>query len=294
MAVSSTKVAVVTGANKGIGLAIVRGLCKRFSGDVYLTARSEENGRAAVAQLEAEGLKPKFHQLDITSGESIEALKQYITEKYGGLDLLVNNAGIAYKTKSTAPFLEQATVTLQANFSGTLAVLKALLPLIRPHGRIVNVSSTAGRLGRLQKHLQDKFTDPNLTEEQLIGLMDQFVKDVASGSHIEKGWSNNSYGVSKVGVTALTKVHAREIAKMGKEDILVNAVCPGSVKTDMNPMGSLSLDEGAETPLHLAFLPQGSPSGEFWRNKKVAVWWIIRITNEYNIVQPVEPELFLW
>ena len=157
MAVSSTKVAVVTGANKGIGLAIVRGLCKRFSGDVYLTARSEENGRAAVAQLEAEGLKPKFHQLDITSDESIEALRQYITEKYGGLDLLVNNAGIVYKVKSPVPFLEQATNTLQTNFFGTLNFSNAFLPLIRPHGRIVNISSTASQLSRLQKHLQEKF-----------------------------------------------------------------------------------------------------------------------------------------
>jgi carbonyl reductase 1 len=90
----SSRVAVVTGSNKGIGFAIVRGLCKQFAGDVYLTARDEGRGRAAVASLEAEGLSPKFHQLDITSQESIDSLKKFVLEKYGGIDVLVNNAGI--------------------------------------------------------------------------------------------------------------------------------------------------------------------------------------------------------
>jgi NAD(P)-dependent dehydrogenase (short-subunit alcohol dehydrogenase family) len=91
---TSVRVSVVTGANKGIGLAIVRSLCKQFTGDVYLTARDEGRGRAAVASLEAEGLSPKFHQLDITSQESVDALKKFILEKYGGIDVLVNNAGM--------------------------------------------------------------------------------------------------------------------------------------------------------------------------------------------------------
>ncbi len=91
---TSVRVSVVTGANKGIGLAIVRSLCKQFTGDVYLTARDEGRGRAAVASLEAEGLNPKFHQLDITSQESVDALKKFVLEKYGGVDVLVNNAGM--------------------------------------------------------------------------------------------------------------------------------------------------------------------------------------------------------
>ena len=92
---SSSRVAVVTGSNKGIGFAIVRDLCKQFTGDVYLTARDEGRGKAAVALLNAEGLSPKFHQLDITSHESVEALKKFVLEKYGGIDVLVNNAGIS-------------------------------------------------------------------------------------------------------------------------------------------------------------------------------------------------------
>ena len=88
------KVAVVTGANKGIGFGIVKGLIPVFEGDVILTSRSEERGLEAVKDLEAMGLEAKFHQLDVTDQESIETLKIFLKEKYGGLDVLVNNAGI--------------------------------------------------------------------------------------------------------------------------------------------------------------------------------------------------------
>ena len=98
----------MTGSNKGIGYAIVRGLCKQFKGDVVLTARNEDLGKKAVQSLNEEGLSPKFHQLDITDQASIGRFGDFIKNTYGGLDVLVNNAGIAYKNDSTAPFGEQA------------------------------------------------------------------------------------------------------------------------------------------------------------------------------------------
>ena len=96
---SSTRVALVTGASKGVGFAIVRDLCRQFQGDVVLTARDEARGRAAVQQLQAEGLSPRFHQLDIDDLQSIRALRDFLRKEYGGLDVLVNNAGIAFKSK---------------------------------------------------------------------------------------------------------------------------------------------------------------------------------------------------
>lgn len=92
------KVALVTGSNKGIGFAIVRSLCKQFNGDVFLSSRDAGRGTAAVESLNSEGLKPLFQQLDINDPESVRAARDFFNEKYGGLDVLINNAGIAFKS----------------------------------------------------------------------------------------------------------------------------------------------------------------------------------------------------
>ncbi|XP_029200429.1 carbonyl reductase [NADPH] 1-like [Acropora muricata] len=272
---SSLKVAVVTGANKGIGYAIVKRLCKEFPGTVILTARDEQRGLDAVNSLSKEGCTAKFHQLDILSQESIQKLKKFLEEQYGGLDILVNNAGIAYKMSSTAPFKEQAEVTLRTNFQGTLDVCHALFPLLKPHARVVNVSSMASRLAQVSEEWQKKFRSTTLTEEELVSLMDQFVRDVKDGVHKSKGWSNSAYGTSKIGVTALSKIQARAFSQDSREDILINACCPGWVRTDMaGSKAPKSPDEGAETPVYLALLPPnaGSPHGEFVSDKTVQQW----------------------
>ncbi|TKC46402.1 hypothetical protein EI555_005952, partial [Monodon monoceros] len=129
---SCARVALVTGANKGIGFAIVRDLCRQFPGDVVLTARNTARGQAAVQQLQAEGLSPRFHQLDIDDLQSIRALRDFLLKEYGGLDVLVNNAGIAFKTIDSTPFHIQAEVTMKTNFFGTQDVCTELLPLIKP------------------------------------------------------------------------------------------------------------------------------------------------------------------
>nr|KAF6377422.1 hypothetical protein mMyoMyo1_002144 [Myotis myotis] len=131
---SCSRVALVTGANKGIGFAITRDLCRRFSGDVVLTARDSARGRAAVQQLQAEGLRPRFHQLDIDDLQSIRALRDFLRKEYGGLDVLVNNAGIAFKGNDPTPFHIKAEVTMKTNFFGTRDVSTELLPLMKPQG----------------------------------------------------------------------------------------------------------------------------------------------------------------
>ncbi|XP_073087485.1 carbonyl reductase [NADPH] 1-like isoform X3 [Manis javanica] len=128
---SYSGVALVTGANRGIGLAIVRSLCQQFSGDVVLTARDTAQGHAAVQQLQAEGLSPRFHLLDICNRQSIWALRDFLLKEYGGLDVLVNNAGIAFNDDPTRLHF-QAQMTMKTNFFGTRDVCTDLLPLVRP------------------------------------------------------------------------------------------------------------------------------------------------------------------
>ncbi|XP_034754654.1 carbonyl reductase [NADPH] 1 [Etheostoma cragini] len=131
----STKVAIVTGSNKGIGLAIVRALCKEYQGDVYLTSRDVSRGEDAVKTLAADGLKATFHQLDINDVNSIAAAAAYFKDKYGGVDVLVNNAAIAFKEADPAPFAVQAEVTLKTNFFATRDMLTHFLPLIKAGGK---------------------------------------------------------------------------------------------------------------------------------------------------------------
>ncbi|XP_069802220.1 carbonyl reductase [NADPH] 1-like [Dendropsophus ebraccatus] len=275
---AGVRVAVVTGGNKGVGLAVVRAMCKQFKGDVYLTARNPKLGEEAVQALNSEGLSPLFHQLDINDLTSIRALRDFLKEKYGGLDVLINNAGIAFKVADTTPFGTQAEVTLKTNYFATRDVCNELLPLIKPNGRVVNVSSmvSPSALAKCSPELQEKFRSDTITEEELTKLMEKFVEDAKNGVHQERGWPNTAYGVSKMGVTVLSRIQAREQKKTRKGDgILLNACCPGYVRTDMtNPNVTKSPDEGAVTPVYLALLPDSadSPYGELVSDKKVVPW----------------------
>ncbi|XP_004634412.1 carbonyl reductase [NADPH] 1 [Octodon degus] len=275
---SCTRVALVTGGNKGIGFAITRDLCRRFPGDVMLTARDEARGLAAVQQLQAEGLSPRFHQLDIDDLQSIRALRDFLRKEYGGLDVLVNNAGIAFKMADPTPFPIQAEVTMKTNFFGTRDVCTELLPLIKPQGRVVNVSSSVSlsALKKCSPELQQKFRSETITEEELVGLMNKFVEDTKNKVHEKEGWPNTAYGVSKIGVTVLSRIHARKLSEERKGDrILLNACCPGWVRTDMaGPLATKSPEEGAETPVYLALLPPDAegPHGQFVQEKRVEQW----------------------
>lgn len=264
----------MTGSNKGIGYAIVRGICKQFKGDVFLTARNEELGKKAVQSLNEEGLSPKFHQLDITDQASIERLRDFLKNTYGGVDILVNNAGIAYKNESTASFAEQAEVTNKTNYFGTIAVCDALFPLLRPHARVVHLSSMVSgfAIRKCSSEVQAKFLNPNITIEELTALMNDFIQAAKNGEHEKKGYPSSAYGMSKVGMSVLTQIQQRQLSADSREDIIVNACCPGYVDTDMTShKGTKTIDEGADTPIYLAFLPEGikSPAGEFVADRTV-------------------------
>lgn len=268
------RIAVVTGANKGIGFAIVKGLAPKFDGKVYLTARNEELGLKAVKELDAINIKVYFHTLDIDNQESINKFAKYLKENYGGLDILINNAAIAFKNNDTAPFSVQARETIRINYTGTLNLCNALFPLLRPHARVVNVSSRAGLLKYVKDEAtRNRFQSEDLSVSELNDILQNFVDLAQKDQHHHI--SSGAYSMSKVGLTALTRLQQKMFDSDSRADLVVNALCPGYVDTDMSShKGTLTPDQGAETPIFLALLPPNynGPKGTFWVEKQVFSW----------------------
>nr|CAD7195498.1 unnamed protein product [Timema douglasi] len=228
-------------------------------------------------QLQRLGLKPNFHQLDVSDINSINTFRDYLQNKYGGLDVLINNAAIAYKHSAPEPFGEQAENTQRVNYFNLLDVCHSLFPLLRPHARVVNVSSSMGHLTKIpDQEIRNKFASSSLTEEELSELVNQFIRLAKKGEHTKYGWPDNSYSVSKVAVSALTIIQQRAFDQDSREDLVVNSVHPGYVKTDMTGgAGYFTTERGAEAPVYLALLGPNisSPKGSYvWHDKKIVDW----------------------
>ncbi|XP_038977041.1 (+)-neomenthol dehydrogenase-like [Phoenix dactylifera] len=272
------RIAVVTGANKGIGLEI----CRQLSSNgvqVLLTARDEERGTAAVEKLRASGASDVvFHQLDVTDSVNASSLADFVRNQFGRLDILVNNAGIlgtesdSQRRGGGSSFFmsretyKKAEECLNTNYYGAKKVTEALLPLLQlsQSPRIVNVSSVYGKLqGIPNRSIQREIGDVNrLSEKKLDELVHSFLNDFKEGKLSKNGWPTSfaAYTVSKVALNAYTRILARRY-----HTICVNCVNPGYVKTDINGnSGILTVEQGAKGPVMLALLPDGSPSGLFY------------------------------
>jgi NAD(P)-dependent dehydrogenase (short-subunit alcohol dehydrogenase family) len=233
----TARIAVVSGANRGIGFETCRQLARKGV-TVVLTSRSAAKGRAAVKALQDEGITVDYHVLDVTNAVGIKALASHIAKRHDRLDILVNNAGVLLDPPdSRIPDSRTQTYhkTLETNFFGPLLLTQALLPLMRKngHGRIVNLSSGLA---------------------QLSGM----------------GAGSPAYRISKTALNALTATLA---AELGGSGILVNAACPGWVRTAMGgPNAPLSVGEGADTVVWLATLPDDGPNGGFYKERKLIAW----------------------
>jgi NAD(P)-dependent dehydrogenase (short-subunit alcohol dehydrogenase family) len=246
-ATNTKPTALVTGANKGIGLEVARQLAERgFT--VWLGCRDEARGVAAAKELEKAG-DVRFIRLDVTDDASVRAAAARIGEQTRALDVLVNNAGILLEADgppSTRP-LELIERTFDVNFYGALRVTQAFLPLVRnaTDGRIVNVSSTMGSLTAL--------TDPNSVLAPLL-----------------PHYPNFAYAASKTALNSLTAWLALELAGTR---IKVNTLCPGYNATDMNNhAGTQHPSEGAKIVVRAATLGPDGPTGAFLDANGTVAW----------------------
>lgn len=256
------RLAVVTGASRGIGRAIAHGL-RDHGLRVLATSRDAEAGSKTAHEL---GLP--FHVLDVANDASVEAFTRDLERTEGGLDVLVNNAGISLDGFDA----EIARRTLEVNFFGAVRTTDRLLPLMRGGARIVMVSSGMGELSALGATLRARVESPTLDRAELMELANRFVEEIASGTHTRSGYPSNAYRVSKIAMNAYVRVLARELRDDAR-GICVNAACPGWVRTRMGGSSApRSPDEGARTPIWLALLPPGGPTGGFFRDERRIPW----------------------
>ena len=259
------RTALVTGANRGLGFETSRELAQRGL-RVLLASRRDTAGREAETALVGEGLSVEAVTLDVADAHSIDACAAQLDAHQLFPDVLVNNAGISMRGFDA----NVARRTLEVNFFGALHVTERLVPRMRDGGNIVMVSSGLGQLSGYSDELRARFLDPALGKQQLIELMETFVRDVERGRHVQAGWPSSAYGVSKAGLNALARILARELA--GRQ-IRVNAVCPGWVRTDMGGAGApRTVAQGAASIVWAALLPKGGPSGGFFRDGQPVPW----------------------
>ena len=238
------RVALVTGGNRGIGYAIGRSLAQRGI-MVILGVRDPNKGAKACSRLQGEDLDVSFELLDVTGEESVTTAVKHIQAQFGRLDILVNNAAVLIDSAENALDVNRSTIekTLQTNVLGPLMLCQNCVALMKAggYGRIVNMSSTLGSLSEM--------VDPD-------------------SAHA--GVGTPAYRLSKAALNAVTTLVAKEVRD---DNILVNSACPGWVRTDMGgDQAPLTPEQGADTPVWLATLPDGGPTGGFYRERTRIPW----------------------
>ncbi|GGK68192.1 SDR family oxidoreductase [Streptomyces flaveus] len=244
---SETKIALVTGANKGIGYEIAAGL-GALGYRVGVGARDEPRHEAAVEKLRAAGVDAFGVPLDVTGDRSVTDAAELVERQAGRLDVLVNNAGISGETgpgwaqDPTTLDLDVVRTVVETNVIGVIRVTNAMLPLLRrsTSPRIVNVSSSVASL------------------------------TLQASSDVKAGPIMAAYSPSKSFLNAVTVQYARQLAGT---NILINAACPGLVATDFTGFqGPRTPEQGAATAIRLATLPDGGPTGSFFEDDGVIPW----------------------
>ena len=274
-------VAFVTGANQGLGLSLVRGLCRQLgdSGTVYLSARDPGRARVAIEQLEAEGLDPVFCPLDVQDAAQVEAAARLMMERHGGLDIVLSNA--AHRRTRDRSDAETVRSFIDTNNHGTHRMIRAFGPVLNDNARFIVVASAFGRLQYLPEHLRARFDTSTMTLEHLETVLENYTELVEAGKDRAEGWPESINIPSKIAQVAAMRIMAREYAaEAGRRGILINAACPGLIDTEASRpwfddmSAAKTPDEAAIDVLWLATLPVGTtgPYGELVQYRQVLAY----------------------
>jgi carbonyl reductase 1 len=256
------RIAVVTGANQGIGRAIVKGLHQQLDGTgvVYLTGRNQERIEAAAVELDPQGRTIVGHRLDVRSGEDVASFAAAIGDRHGGVDLVFSNAG--YRRSPESDRRAQVRPFVDTNNLGATRMIRSLGPLLRPGGRFLITASDFGTLRGLAPHLHSCFDTDHISLDDLDATMLRYVELVESGHDVDEGWPESVNVPSKIGQVAAARIYARLRATDARRHaILIAAICPGLVDTptsrpwftDMS--AAQTPDEAAARLLPLALEP---------------------------------------
>ena len=276
-----SKVAVVTGANQGLGFALVKGLANRLSQDdvVYLTARSQDRGGAALQEIGITTAEMRFAQLDVADASSVSRLAELLKTQHGGVDIVASNA--AARIAKDVPQSQQARDFVATNNHGSRSLYGALLPLLNANSRYVMVASSFGQLRNLPPRLHHFFDTGTLSLDDIETSMDRYVEAVETGTAAAAGWPEWINIPSKIGQVATARIAARDLAMTRPKDgILVNAVCPGLLDTAASRPwfdsmeNALHPDDGAVPIIDLLLTPDGSdsPNGQLVQFGRILPW----------------------
>lgn len=274
---------LVTGSNKGIGYGIIKKLLENQTNSsnwlykIIFTSRDVKKGEETINELNKNfgDLKKNliFKQLDITNEDSINDTISFVKKEFGKIDILLNNAGVAFKGQvfDTSVF----DVTFATNFYATVNFTEKFLEndIIKDNGKIIIIGSMSGNCKKLGKDLLKEFQDKNMKKEKLYELAGRFRDSIDKGNNIELGWGSNIYSVSKMLINKYASIVGNREEILNK-NIQVYSCCPGWVRTDMGgPRAQRSLDEGVVCPVYLIELEHKLNKefqGKFFEDCKVS------------------------
>jgi NAD(P)-dependent dehydrogenase (short-subunit alcohol dehydrogenase family) len=263
------KIAVVTGANQGLGFALAEGLAHRLAGEdtVYLTGRNSVRVADALTRISESGAQVRGAVLDVADPGSVDTFARTVHERHGGVDIVFSNA--AARLAPGVSWADQVVPFVETNNLGTTRMLRAFSPQLRPGGRLLVVASDFGSLRRLPRHLHHRFDTAAMHLDDVDATMLAWSRAVVEGRAAVEGWPEWINIPSKVGQVAALRVVARQRRERDRRDgTLVAAVCPGLIDTDASRPWFADM-RGAQTPIQAAdaLLPlanDGPPKESFY------------------------------